>query len=73
MNSEDFRRLAGAGLTTEQIAIVMEIIDAKEADRKASQRARWRKHMENKKNANVSKREQTLANVPPRGRDARRR
>lgn len=64
MNSNDFRRLAAAGLSTEQIALVMEIIDAKDADRKASQRARWRKHMENKKNANVSECELTLANVP---------
>lgn len=67
MSPDDFRRLVAAGLSNEQIAIVMEMFDEREEVRKASQRARWRKHQENKKNANVSQREQTLANVPRGG------
>lgn len=67
MSPDEFRRLVAAGLSNEQIAIVMEMFDEREEVRKASQRARWRKHQENKKNANVSQREQTLANVPRGG------
>lgn len=70
MSPDDFRRLVSAGLSTDQIAIVMEMFAERDEARKASQRARWRKHQENKKNANVSKRELTIANVP-RGGDAR--
>lgn len=67
MSPDDFKRLVAAGLSTDQIAIVMEIMAAGDEDRKAKQRARWRKHQENKKNTNVSKRELTLANVPREG------
>ena len=70
MNSADFRRLSTAGLTTEQIAIVMDMFDERDEKRKADQRARWHRHQENKRTANVSQREQVLANVP-RGGDAR--
>jgi len=64
MSPDDFRRLTAAGLSNEQIAVVMEIMAAGDEDRKAKQRARWAKHQINKKNTNVSQREQTLANVP---------
>ncbi len=81
MSPDDFRQLVAAGLSAEQIAVVMEMMnrDARlhaesvsemEEARKAAQRARWRKHQQTKKNANVSSRELTLANVP-RGRDTR--
>lgn len=61
MKATDLRRLAAAGLNPEQIAVVMEIMDEEAEVRRANGRARWRKHMENKRNANVSKREQTFA------------
>jgi hypothetical protein len=48
------RKLAAAGLSTEQIAVVMEIMDDDAEERRAKGRARWRKHQENKRNANVS-------------------
>lgn len=64
MNSQDYRRLVSMGLTPEQVAGVMEMFDEKEDVRKAGQRARWRKHQENKRNTNVSERELTTANVP---------
>jgi hypothetical protein len=64
---DDFRRLVAAGLNSDQVALVMEMFDERDETRKAGQRARWRKHQENKKNANVSQREQTLANVPREG------
>lgn len=81
MSPDDFRQLVAAGLSAEQIAVVMEMMnrDARlhaeavsemEEARKAAQRARWRKHQQTKKNANVSSREPTLANVP-RERDTR--
>lgn len=68
MSAETFRKLAALGLTTEQIAGVLELMDeaAAEADardeaRKADARERWHR-WNNKRKANVSKREQTLAN-----------
>ena len=64
MKPDDYRRLVALGLTPDQIAGVMEIMERDDEDRKAKGRARWRKHQENKKNANVSQHEQTLANVP---------
>jgi len=70
LSPDDFRRLIAAGLTPDQIAVVMEIMAAGDEDRKAKQRARWHKHQEKKQAANVSQREQTIANVP-RGGDAR--
>lgn len=72
MNPDDFRRLVAAGLNTDQIATVMEMFSERDEARKASQRARWQKHQDNKKlaAANVSQRELTLANVPQAG-DAR--
>ena len=72
MNPDDFRRLVSAGLNTDQIATVMEMFSERDEARKASQRARWQKHQDNKKlaAANVSQRELTTANVPRAG-DAR--
>lgn len=72
MNPDDFRRLVAAGLSTDQIATVMEMFSERDEARKASQRARWQKHQDNKKlaSANVSQRELTTANVPRAG-DAR--
>lgn len=67
MTPDDFRRLAAAGLNTEQIAIVMEMFHERDEARKADQRARWRKSQENKKNALVSSRELTTANAPRAG------
>lgn len=61
MRPDDLRRLAAAGLSVEQIAVVMEIMDEDVEARRANGRARWRKHMENKRNANVSSKQQTLA------------
>lgn len=67
MSPDDFRRLAAAGLSTDQIAIVMEMFHERDEARKADQRARWRKSQENKKNTHVSERELTTANVPHGG------
>lgn len=69
MTADDFRRLVAAGLSTDQIAVVMDMMAARDAERveadekrKADQRARWRKWKHGKDTANVSQREQTLAN-----------
>lgn len=64
MRPADYRRLVALGLTPEQVAGVMEIMDSDDEERRAKGRARWRKHQENKNNTNVSQHEQTLANVP---------
>lgn len=80
MTPDDFRRLVAAGLTTDQIAIVMEMMErdaraaeaaAAEADeqRKAKGRERWRRWKETN-GTNVSKRLPTTAN-DLRGGDAR--
>lgn len=68
LTPDDFLRLSEAGLTSKQIALVMEIMarDAKEAadkeeERKAKGRERWHR-WNSKREPNVSKREQTLAN-----------
>lgn len=68
MNPDDFRRLVAAGLTTDQIAVVMEMMDREatkvaeaEEARREKGRERWHK-WDAKRKANVSKREQTLAN-----------
>ncbi len=62
MKPADFRRLVAAGLSTEQVAVVMEMFEEREEVRKADQRARWRKWRSTKENANVSQRELTAAN-----------
>lgn len=70
MSPDDFRRLVAAGLTTEQIAVVMEMMERdalavkeQEEARKAKGRKRWREWKErHDKAANVSQRLQTLAN-----------
>lgn len=54
MKPDALRKLSAAGLDAEQLAVVMEIMDDDAEDRRAKGRARWRKHQENKKNANVS-------------------
>jgi hypothetical protein len=61
MKPDLFRRLAAGGLSTEQIALVLEIMDEEAEERRANGRARWRKHQDKKRNANVSKREPTFA------------
>lgn len=62
MNAELFRKLAALGLSTEQIAGVLEIMDSEAEERKEKGRARWRKWKENQP-TNVSKRLPTTANV----------
>ena len=72
MSPDDFRRLAAAGLNTEQIALVMEMLASEAAAVSANyealieagkekSRERWRKWKSTK--PNVSKRLQTTANV----------
>lgn len=68
MKPDDFLRLSNAGLTPQQIALVMEIMTRetkeaadKEEARRAKGRERWHR-WHNKREPNVSKREQTLAN-----------
>jgi hypothetical protein len=63
----DYNRLVAAGMTPDQIGLVMDMFDERDEERKAGQRARWRKSQENKRNAHVSSREPTLANVPRGG------
>jgi len=67
-SAERFRALAALGLSTEQIAGVLDLMDAEakalvDADeaRKAKGRERWHR-WQNKREPNVSKRLQTLAN-----------
>jgi hypothetical protein len=67
MKPAHYRRLVAAGMSPDQIALVMEMMDEGDEERKAGQRARWRKSQENKRNAHVSQREPTLANVPRAG------
>jgi hypothetical protein len=57
-----FRQLSALGLNAEQIAGVLDIIDADAESRKAKGRDRWHKWKENQ-TANVSKRLPTTANV----------
>ena len=68
MTPDDFRQLVAAGLTSDQIAIVMEMMsrvssanEAAEETRKAQGRERWHR-WNDKRKTNVSKHEQTLAN-----------
>lgn len=72
MTPDDFRKLAAAGLNTEQIALVMEMMEAgtKAAVEEALKpvesgrekaRARWHKWKETQR-SNVGQREQTFAN-----------
>ena len=83
MTPDDFRRLALAGLTTDQIALVMEIVQSAELSSRADAEAmieasrekgreRWRKWDE-KRRSNVGKHEQTLDGISKhsRGGDAR--
>lgn len=76
MTPEMFRKLTALGLSQEQMAGVLEIFDGHsralieaEENRKASGRERWHR-WNDKRKANVSKHEQTLANNS-RDRDAR--
>lgn len=76
MSADTFRKLAALGLTTDQIAGVLDIMDeaaaqtiAREEARKADARERWHR-WNSKRKANISKHEQTLANNS-RGGDAR--
>jgi hypothetical protein len=76
MSPDEFLRLVATGLTSEQIAVVMDIIGRRDAARaelderrKADQRERWRRWKENR-DANVSQRLQTPANDSRAG-DAR--
>lgn len=64
MTPEQFRKLAALGLTHEQMAGVLEVFDdglRAEEERKAKGRERWHR-WNDKRKANVSKHEQTLAN-----------
>jgi hypothetical protein len=76
LSADTFRRLAALGLTTDQIAGVLDLLDEvtsaatkKEEDRKAGARERWHRWSDKRK-ANVSQHEQTLANNSHAG-DAR--
>lgn len=79
MNPDDFRRLVAAGLNNEQIAIVMEVVEAAQDDARAAAdaameasrekgRERWRRWDE-KRRANVGQREQTLDDVSKHSRE----
>lgn len=57
-----FRKLSALGLNADQIAGVLDIMDADAESRKAKGRERWHKWKENQ-TANVSKRLPTTANV----------
>lgn len=46
MKPADYRRLVAAGMTPDQIALVMEMFDASDEERKAGQRARNRRWVE---------------------------
>ena len=58
MNPTTFRKLAALGLSTDQIAGVLEVMSEDASERNAKARARWHKWKANK----GSKRSQTLAN-----------
>jgi hypothetical protein len=62
MSADLVRQLSALGLNLEQVAGVMDIIDAQAEIRKEKGRERWHKWKE-KKDANVSQRLQTPANV----------
>ncbi len=62
MTPELFRKLAALGLSTDQIAGVLDIVEADAETRKEKGRQRWRKWKDNQP-ANVSKRLLTDANV----------
>lgn len=67
--AERFRKLAALGLSTEQIAGVLELMDGDREKRRANGRERWRK-WNDKRLANVSQQQPTLA-VNSRAGDAR--
>jgi hypothetical protein len=62
MSAEIVRKLSALGLSLEQVAGVMDIMDAEAESRKEKGRERWHKWKANK-GANVSKRLSTDANV----------
>lgn len=62
MKADLFRQLAALGLSTEQIAGVLDIMESEAEERKEKGRARWRKWKEGQP-TNVSKRLPTTANV----------
>lgn len=62
MSPDLFRQLAALGLSTEQIAGVLEIMESEAEVRKEKGRARWRKWKDNQP-TNVSQRLQTSTNV----------
>src|ERR1044072_202706 len=62
MKPDAFRKLAALGLTTEQIAGVLKIVDAEAEEGREKARPRWRKWKENKGD-DADKRLQTTANV----------
>lgn len=63
MTPDLFRKLAALGLTNDQMAGVLEVIEAEAEGRKSKARARWHKWKANQPDTNVSKRLQTSANV----------
>lgn len=63
MSGDVIRQLAALGLTTEQVAGVMDIMEAQSEAGKEKARARWRKWKASQPETNVSKRLPTTANV----------
>lgn len=66
MSADTFRKLAALGLTTEQIAGVLEIMDGETEKRREKGRERWHR-WKDKQLANVSQRLQTTANDSRKG------
>lgn len=62
MTPELFRKLAALGLSSDQMAGVLEIMESEAEQRKEKGRARWHKWKDNQP-ANISKRLSTTANV----------
>jgi hypothetical protein len=64
MKPETFRKLAALGLSTEQMAGVLEIMEAETEERRAKGRKRWREWDDRRKQtlANVGQQQQTTAN-----------
>lgn len=60
MNGDLLRKLTALGLTMDQVAGVVDIMDEQAEDRRSKGRDRWRK-WKDRQTANVSKHEQTLA------------
>jgi hypothetical protein len=63
MTPELFRKLSALGLSNDQMAGVLEVMEAEAEGRKSKARARWHKWKASQPDTNVSQRLQTSANV----------